>query len=153
MVEWLIVLFNKREPPECIPWYSNYSLKHTLVHCVDVADDRQIFNNVNNFKICKINWFIYKNINIWFYLFNVSFICIYNPFVLWTSKFYYKWSSRCLMLTWHFFTPRYSCNTLMLVLSTKQSINTQLGNNIFKIIFREDSKHLWGVKRGTYFPR
>ena len=48
-------LLNNRERLECIPCNSNYSLKHVLIDCVDVADVRQTFYNVNNLKICKIN--------------------------------------------------------------------------------------------------
>ena len=38
-------LLNNEERPEC---NSNYSLSHVLIDCVDVADDRKIFCNVNN---------------------------------------------------------------------------------------------------------
>jgi transposase-like protein len=41
-------LLNKEERPECIPCNSNYSLKHGLTDCVDVADVQQTFYNVNN---------------------------------------------------------------------------------------------------------
>jgi len=30
------------------PYNSNYSLKHVLIYCVDVADDRQTFYKVNS---------------------------------------------------------------------------------------------------------
>ena len=40
-------LLNDEERPECIPCNSNYSLKHVLIDCVDVADVRQTYN-VNN---------------------------------------------------------------------------------------------------------
>jgi hypothetical protein len=33
---------------ECIPCNSDYSLKHVLIDCVDVADVGQTFYNVNN---------------------------------------------------------------------------------------------------------
>ena len=36
------------ELPEGISCNSNYSLKHVLIDCVDVADVRQTFYNVNN---------------------------------------------------------------------------------------------------------
>jgi len=35
-------LLNNEERPKCIPCNSNYSLKHVLIDCVDVADVRQI---------------------------------------------------------------------------------------------------------------
>jgi hypothetical protein len=41
-------LLNNEERPECIPCNSNYSLKHVLIDCVDVADVRQTLYNVNN---------------------------------------------------------------------------------------------------------
>jgi len=41
-------LINNEERPECIPCNSNYSIKHVLIDCVDVADVRQNFYNVNN---------------------------------------------------------------------------------------------------------
>ena len=41
-------LLNNEERPECIPCNSNYSLKHVLIDCVDVADVQQAFYNVNN---------------------------------------------------------------------------------------------------------
>jgi hypothetical protein len=41
-------LLNNEERPECIPCNSNYSLKHVLIDCVDVADVRQTFYNVNS---------------------------------------------------------------------------------------------------------
>ena len=40
-------LLNNEERPECIPCNSNYSIKHVLIDCVDVADVRQNFYNVN----------------------------------------------------------------------------------------------------------
>jgi hypothetical protein len=36
------------ERPECIPCNSNFSLKHVLIDCVDVADVRQTFYNANS---------------------------------------------------------------------------------------------------------
>jgi len=39
---------NNEKWPECIPCNSKYSLKHVLIDCVDVADVRQTFYNVNN---------------------------------------------------------------------------------------------------------
>jgi hypothetical protein len=42
-------LLNNEERPECILCNSNFSLKHVLIDCVDVADVRQTFYNVNNF--------------------------------------------------------------------------------------------------------
>ena len=41
-------LLNNEERPECISCNSSYSLKHVLLDCVDVADIRQTFYNVNN---------------------------------------------------------------------------------------------------------
>ena len=41
-------LLNNEERRECIPCNSNYSLKHVLIDCVDVADVRQTFYNVNS---------------------------------------------------------------------------------------------------------
>ena len=41
-------LINNEERPECIPCNSNFSLQHTLIDCVDFADVRQTFCNVNN---------------------------------------------------------------------------------------------------------
>ena len=41
-------LLNNEERPECIPCYSNYSLRHVLIDCVDVADVRQTFYNDNS---------------------------------------------------------------------------------------------------------
>ena len=41
-------LLNNEERPECIPCNSNFSLKHVLKDCVDVADVRQSFYNVNS---------------------------------------------------------------------------------------------------------
>jgi hypothetical protein len=41
-------LLNNEEPQEGFPCYSNYSLKHVLIECVDVSDVRQTFYNVNN---------------------------------------------------------------------------------------------------------
>ena len=41
-------LLNNEERPEFIPYNSNYSLRHVLIDCVDVADVRQTFYNVNN---------------------------------------------------------------------------------------------------------
>jgi hypothetical protein len=41
-------LLNNEERPECIPCNSNYSIKHILIDCVDVADVCQNFYNVNN---------------------------------------------------------------------------------------------------------
>ena len=40
-------LLNNGERPECIPCNSNCSLKHFIIDCVDVADIRQTFYNVN----------------------------------------------------------------------------------------------------------
>ena len=48
-------LLNNEEPPECIPYDSNYSLKHVLTDCVDVADIRHTFYNVNNLYDCFSN--------------------------------------------------------------------------------------------------
>ena len=99
-------LINNEERPECIPCNSNYYLRHVLIDCVDVADVRQTFYNVNSLfhlftnvkgnTILKFKKQIYMQkysyityvLNIWFYLFNVFFICTYNPFVLQTSMFY-----------------------------------------------------------------
>jgi hypothetical protein len=39
---------NSNERPECIPCNSNFSLKHVLIDCVDVADVRQTFYNANS---------------------------------------------------------------------------------------------------------
>jgi hypothetical protein len=41
-------LLNSEERPECIPCNSNYSIKHVLIDCINVADVRQTFYNVNN---------------------------------------------------------------------------------------------------------
>jgi len=41
-------LLNNEERPECIPCNSNFLLKHVLIDCVDVADVRQTFYNINN---------------------------------------------------------------------------------------------------------
>jgi hypothetical protein len=41
-------LLNNEERPECIPCNSNHSLKHVFIDCVDVADARQTFYNVNS---------------------------------------------------------------------------------------------------------
>jgi hypothetical protein len=41
-------LLNNEERPECIPCSSNFSLKHVLIDCVDVADVRQTFYNANS---------------------------------------------------------------------------------------------------------
>ena len=88
-------LLNKEERPECIPCNSNYSMKHVLVDCVDVADLRQNFYNVNIYYdlftnvagdtilklLNEIDYITYV-LNIWFYLFDISFICTFYPFVL-----------------------------------------------------------------------
>ena len=34
--------------PECIPCNYNYSIKHILIDCLDVSDERQNFYNINN---------------------------------------------------------------------------------------------------------
>ena len=41
-------LLNNEERPECIPYNSNYSIKHVLIDCVDVVDVRENFYNVSN---------------------------------------------------------------------------------------------------------
>ena len=41
-------LLNNEERPECIPCSSNFSLKHVLIDCVDVADVRHTFYNANS---------------------------------------------------------------------------------------------------------
>jgi hypothetical protein len=41
-------LLNNEERTECIPCNFNCSLRHVLTDCVDVADVRQTFYNVNN---------------------------------------------------------------------------------------------------------
>ena len=41
-------LLNNEERPECIPCNSNFSLKHVLIDCVDVANVRQTFYNANS---------------------------------------------------------------------------------------------------------
>jgi len=41
-------LLNSEERLECIQCNSNYSIIHVLIDCVDVADVRQTFYNVNN---------------------------------------------------------------------------------------------------------
>ena len=41
-------LLNNEERPECIPCNSKFSLRHVLIDCVDVADVRQTFYNVNS---------------------------------------------------------------------------------------------------------
>jgi hypothetical protein len=41
-------LLNNEERPECIPCNSKFSLRHVLIDCVDVADVRQTFHNVNS---------------------------------------------------------------------------------------------------------
>jgi hypothetical protein len=41
-------LLNNEERPECIPCNSNFSLKHVLIDCVDVASVRQTFYNANS---------------------------------------------------------------------------------------------------------
>jgi hypothetical protein len=41
-------LLNNEERPECIPYNSNYSLKHVLLDCVDVSDIRLTFYNVSS---------------------------------------------------------------------------------------------------------
>jgi len=81
---------------------SNYSIKHVLIDCVDVADIRQNFYNVNNVydlfanvagdtilnfflkKLKYIHKYSYTTylLNNWFYLFNIYFISTYNSFVL-----------------------------------------------------------------------
>ena len=38
-------LLNNEERPECIPCNCNFSLKHVLIDCVDVADVQQTFYN------------------------------------------------------------------------------------------------------------
>ena len=38
---------NNKERSECIPYNSKYLLKHVLIDCVDVANVRQNFYNVN----------------------------------------------------------------------------------------------------------
>ena len=43
-----IYLLNNEERPKCIPCNSNYSIKHVLIYCLDVADVRQNFYNVSN---------------------------------------------------------------------------------------------------------
>jgi hypothetical protein len=43
-------LLNNEERPECIPCNSNFSLKHVLIDCVDVADNRQTFYHANSFS-------------------------------------------------------------------------------------------------------
>jgi hypothetical protein len=45
-VEYLSKLHFER--PECIPCNSNFSLKHVLIDCVNVADLRQTFYNTNS---------------------------------------------------------------------------------------------------------
>ena len=94
-------LLNNDERPECIPCNSNFSLRHVLIDCVDVAAVRQTFYNVNNLydlftnvagdtilKLKKKKNYIQKYryisyvLNSMIYLFNVSFICTYNPIVL-----------------------------------------------------------------------
>ena len=93
-------MLNNEEP--------NYSLKHALIDFVCVADIRHTFYNVNNLYDlftdvvgatilkCLKEMNLYTQIklhyvlNIWFYPFNVSFICTYNPFVLWTKCFIFK---------------------------------------------------------------
>ena len=44
-------LLNNEERPECIPCNSNFSLKHVLIDCVDVADVRQTFYNTKQGRI------------------------------------------------------------------------------------------------------
>ena len=46
---------NDEDRPECISCNSSYSLKHVLLHCVDVVDIRQTFYNVNNLYDLFIN--------------------------------------------------------------------------------------------------
>ena len=46
---------NNEERPECIPCNSNFSLKHVLIDCVDVADVRQTFYNANSLSNLFIN--------------------------------------------------------------------------------------------------
>jgi hypothetical protein len=41
-------LLNNEERLECIPCNANFSLKHVLIDCVDVADVRQTFYNANS---------------------------------------------------------------------------------------------------------
>jgi hypothetical protein len=41
-------LLNNEERPQCISCNSNYSLMHDLIYCMDVADGRQTFYNVNS---------------------------------------------------------------------------------------------------------
>ena len=90
-------LLNNEELPECIPCNSNYSLKHVLIDWVDVADVTNLYNLIPNVagdtilkflkelilytKIYMCSYITYV-FNIWFYPFNISFICIYNPFIL-----------------------------------------------------------------------
>jgi hypothetical protein len=38
---------NNKERSECIPYNSKYLLKHVLIDCVDVANVRQNFYNIN----------------------------------------------------------------------------------------------------------
>ena len=69
-------LLNNDERPECIPCNSNFSLRHVLIDCVDVAAVRQTFYYVNNLydlftnvagdTILKLKKkkIIYKNIDI-----------------------------------------------------------------------------------------
>jgi hypothetical protein len=89
-------LLNNEERPESIPCNSNFSLKHVLILrrcCRCSANILQCQQHIWFIYKCRDfccwgDWFIYKNslisyvLNIWFYLFNVSFICIYNLIVL-----------------------------------------------------------------------
>ena len=80
---------------------SNCLLKHTLIDWIDVAYIRQTFYNINTIsdlfmnvagdtilKFLKEIYYLQKYssityiLNIWFYPFDVSFICTYNPVVL-----------------------------------------------------------------------
>ena len=77
-------LLNNEELPECIPCNSNYSLKHVLIDWVDVAGDtilKFLKEIILYTKIYMCSYITYV-FNIWFYPFNISFICIYNPFIL-----------------------------------------------------------------------
>jgi hypothetical protein len=83
-------LLNNEERPECIPCNSNYSIKHVLIDCVDVADVRQNFYNVNtSYDLFTnvadntiLNFFLKKLI----YILKYNYINIFLIFLLFVQK-------------------------------------------------------------------
>ena len=43
-------LLKKEEAPKCIPCQEAYTIKHILIHCIDLAPIRKHFYNANNLK-------------------------------------------------------------------------------------------------------